>query len=538
MQADLRNPERQLANIAYMVTRSAELHPGRIAIDDLLSARRLSYGELDARINRLARALMRAGVGKGDMVATMFWNEHAIVEAIFACARIGAIVAPLNVRLLASEVAEYVNDHDCRAIIANADLADRFAGAAPAIRIARGDIAGWQDYEAVLAAETDAYLPVTSCFDEPWRLVSTGGTTGKSKGVLHSHVGTLFTVLADIAEYGIRRNWQTLSVLPAYHVAGMEWGLFTILWRGGTVVFPATTSFDPVGYLAEIRARNIEYLPLVPALINPIYDAWDGRPIDSPRTVVTTAAPTPAPLRRKLAEMFPKADILAAAGLSESLNMATQSPGELLSHPDSIGAPHIDTRVLIVDDDDRAVTRGQPGHIAMRNFNMALGYHDNPAASAATWRPRRHDPEGLHWCFTGDIGVMDEDGRISIVDRSKDVILTGGESVPSVEVETVYAEHPGISDCAAVGVEDPRWGEAILLVAVKMPPDTEPNTDDQVLADDLFRFGRDRLAGFKVPRKIAFIDALPRSHFGKVLKRDLREQLFERIFDRSHAESR
>jgi fatty-acyl-CoA synthase len=390
----------------------------------------------------------------------------------------------------------------------------------------------------VLAAETDAYLPVTSCFDEPWRLVSTGGTTGKSKGVLHSHVGTLFTVLADIAEYGIRRNWQTLSVLPAYHVAGMEWGLFTILWRGGTVVFPATTSFDPVGYLAEIRARNIEYLPLVPALINPIYDAWDGRPIDSPRTVVTTAAPTPAPLRRKLAEMFPKADILAAAGLSESLNMATQSPGELLSHPDSIGAPHIDTRVLIVDDDDRAVTRGQPGHIAMRNFNMALGYHDNPAASAATWRPRRHDPEGLHWCFTGDIGVMDEDGRISIVDGSKDVILTGGESVPSVEVETVYAEHPGISDCAAVGVEDPRWGEAILLVAVKMPPDTEPNTDDQVLADDLFRFGRDRLAGFKVPRKIAFIDALPRSHFGKVLKRDLREQLFERIFDRSHAESR
>ena len=142
MQADLRNPERQLANIAYMVTRSAELHPGRIAIDDLLSARRLSYGELDARINRLARELMRAGVGKGDMVATMFWNEHAIVEAIFACARIGAIVAPLNVRLLASEVAEYVNDHDCRAIIANADLADRFAGAAPAIRIARGDIAG------------------------------------------------------------------------------------------------------------------------------------------------------------------------------------------------------------------------------------------------------------------------------------------------------------------------------------------------------------------------------------------------------------
>lgn len=542
MKEDLRNSERQLANIAWMVSRGAELHPDRIAIDDLLSQRRLSYGELDARITRLARGLIGAGIGKGDMVATMFWNEHAIVETIFACARIGAIVAPLNVRLLGSDVTEYVNDHNCRAIVANAEFAGLFAGATPTIRIAKGDIEGWQDYEAVIAAQTDTAMPMATCFDKPWRLVSTGGTTGKSKGVLHSHVGTLFTVLADIAEYGIRRFWQTLSVLPAYHVAGMEWGLFTILWRGGTVVFPATTSFDPVRYLAEIRTRGIEYLPLVPALINPIHDAWDGTPLTAPRTVVTTAAPTPAPLRRKLTEMFPQADIMAAAGLSESLNMATQSPGELLSHPDSIGAPHIDTRVLILDDDDRPVTRGQPGHIAMRNFNTALGYHRNPEAAAATWRARRNDPEGLEWCFTGDIGVMDRDGRVSIVDRSKDVIITGGESVPSVEVETVYAEHSGISDCAAVGIEDARWGEAILLVAVRTARDTDANTDpdtsDKALADDLFWFGRDQLAGFKVPRKIAFIDTLPRSHFGKVLKRDLRDQSFERIFDRPRADHR
>jgi acyl-CoA synthetase (AMP-forming)/AMP-acid ligase II len=542
MKEDLRNSERQLANIAWMVSRGAELHPDRIAIDDLLSQRRLSYGELDARITRLARGLIGAGIGKGDMVATMFWNEHAIVETIFACARIGAIVAPLNVRLLGSEVTEYVNDHDCRAIVANAEFAGLFAGARPTIRIAKGDIEGWQDYEAVIAAQTDTEMPMATCFDEPWRLVSTGGTTGKSKGVLHSHVGTLFTVLADIAEYGIRRFWQTLSVLPAYHVAGMEWGLFTILWRGGTVVFPATKYFDPVRYLAEVRTRDVEYLPLVPALINPLFNAWDGIPLTGPRTVVTTAAPTSAPLRRKLSEMFPEADILAAAGLSESLNMATQSRGELLEYPESIGMPHVDTRVLILDDHDRPVPRGEPGHIAMRNFNTALGYHRNAEATAATWRLRRNDPEGLEWCFTGDIGVMDGDGRISIVDRSKDVIITGGESVPSVEVETVYAECPDIRDCAAVGVEDTHWGEAILLVAVRIAPKTEASTDqgpaDEDLANDLFLFGRDRLAGFKVPRKIAFVDALPRSHFGKVLKRDLREQSFKRIFDRPHGGSR
>ena len=542
MKEDLRNPERQLANIAWMVSRGAELHPDRIAIDDLLSQRQLSYGELNARITQFARGMIGAGIGEGDMVATMFWNEHAIVETIFACARIGAVVAPLNVRLLGSEVTEYVNDHDCRAIVTNAEFAGLFAGATPTIRIAKGDIEGWQDYEAVIAAQTDTEMPMATCFDEPWRLVSTGGTTGKSKGVLHSHVGTLFTVLADIAEYGIRRFWQTLSVLPAYHVAGMEWGLFTILWRGGTVVFPATKSFDPVRYLAEVRTRDIEYLPLVPALINPLFNAWDGIPLTGPRTVVTTAAPTSAPLRRKLSEMFPEADILAAAGLSESLNMATQSRGELLEYPESIGMPHIDTRVLILDDHDRPVPRGEPGHIAMRNFNTALGYHRNAEATAATWRLRRNDPEGLEWCFTGDIGVMDEDGRISIVDRSKDVIITGGESVPSVEVETVYAECPDIRDCAAVGVEDTHWGEAILLVTVRIAPKTEASSDqrpaDEDLANDLFLFGRDRLAGFKVPRKIAFVDALPRSHFGKVLKRDLREQSFKRIFDRPHGESR
>jgi|GEM_PF-773970 len=542
MKENLRNPERQLANIAWMVSRGAELHPDRIAIDDLLSQRRLSYGELNARITQFARGMIGAGIGEGDMVATMFWNEHAIVETIFACARIGAIVAPLNVRLLGSEVTEYVNDHDCRAIVANAEFAGLFAGATPTIRIAKGDIEGWQDYEAVIAAQTDTAMPMATCFDEPWRLVSTGGTTGKSKGVLHSHVGTLFTVLADIAEYGIRRFWQTLSVLPAYHVAGMEWGLFTILWRGGTVVFPATKSFDPVRYLAEVRTRDIEYLPLVPALINPLFNAWDGIPLTGPRTVVTTAAPTSAPLRRKLSEMFPEADILAAAGLSESLNMATQSRGELLEYPESIGMPHVDTRVLILDDHDRPVPRGEPGHIAMRNFNTALGYHRNAEATAATWRLRRNDPEGLEWCFTGDIGVMDGDGRISIVDRSKDVIITGGESVPSVEVETVYAECPDIRECAAVGVEDTHWGEAILLVTVRIAPKAEASSDqrpaDEDLANDLFLFGRDRLAGFKVPRKIAFVDALPRSHFGKVLKRDLREQSFKRIFDRPHGGSR
>lgn len=524
----LKNPERQMGGICHFISRAAELHPERIAIDDLLSGRRLSYFDLDQRINRLARVLTKIGVRKGDMVAAMLWNEHALVETIFACARIGAIVAPLNVRLIAAEVADYVNEHGCRAVVAGTGFTDRFVGVDADTRIAVGGASqdGWQDYEALLAAEDANALPIVTSLDDPYRLVMTGGTTGKSKGVLHSQGGTIITVLADIAEYGIGRFWQTLAILPGYHVAGMEWGMFTILARGGTVVFPAATSFDPVGYIAEIRARGIEYLPLVPAVIPPLCDAWDGAPLMAPRTVVTTAAPTPLHLRERLAEMFPEADIFAAAGLSESLNMATQGPGEFLGRPDSIGEPHVDTRLVILDDDDRPVPPGTPGHIAMRNFNTALGYHGNAEASAVTWRRRRGDAEGLCWCFTGDIGVLDADGNLTLVDRSKDVILTGGESVPSVEVESVFAGHEYLRDCAAVGIADERWGEAILLVAV--PEEGAPG--DAVLAEMLLDWGRGRISGFKLPKRIAFVDELPRSHFGKVLKRDLRDQIFTRLF--------
>ncbi len=521
-----RNPERLKATVGYILSRGAELHPDRIAVDDLLNGRRLTYRELDGRANRLARALARQGVGRGDIVATMLWNEHAIVETLFACARIGAIFAPLNVRLRAADVADYLGGRDCAAIVTSADFGDRFADVPAGIPIARGGGDGWLDFEALLDAEEAGPLAADIPFDEPYRLVGTGGTTGRSKGVLHSHVGTLFTVLADIAEFGLRRGWKTFSVLPAYHVAGMEWGMLTVLWRCGTVVFPAKTSFDPKHFLDEVRARAIEYLPLVPAVIGPLHAAWDGEPLTDVRVVVSTAAPTPLALREKLADMFPGADLIAAAGLSESLNMAAQSPGEFLTHPAGIGEPHVDTRVLILDDDDREVPRGTPGHVAQRNFNTALCYLGDPEASAATWRPRKGDAEGLHWCFTGDIGVMDDDGRLTIVDRSKDVVKTGGESVPSVEVESVYAGHPALSDCAVVGIEDAQWGEAIVLVAVA----ADPSADWEALAAELYRFGRDNLAGFKVPKRIAFLDALPRSHFGKVLKRDLRAFPFERFY--------
>lgn len=522
----LRNPERQLSTIAHIISRGAEIHPERAAIDDLLRGKTFTYRELDQRISQLARALGRLGLRKGDFLGVMLWNEHAVVETIFACARAGIIVAPLNVRLLAEEVVSYVNFHGCKAIVTNSDFEDKFRDADANIRISTSGSEGWLDFEALVFAEETSPLPVVTSLDDPVRLVSTGGTTGMSKGVLHSHVGVYFTVLGNISEFNVRRGWSTIMIMPTYHAAGMDWGMLPIFWRMGTVVFPAERSFNGHAYIAEIKTRKIEYLQLVPAVINPIYQAWDGIPVTEPKVVVSTSAPTPPALRHRLAEVFPESEIMAAAGLSESINMATQVPGELLLYPDSVGEPHIDTRLRILDDDDNPVPRNRQGHIVLRGFNTALRYNKNDKVSAVTWRQIKNDPEGLHWCFTGDIGIMDDDGKVSIVDRSKDVIITGGETVPSVEVEAVYMEHPDITECAAVGVEDETWGEAIMLVVAK----SDPDVDDARLAAELYEYGRQGLSGYKVPKKIAYLEALPRSHFGKILKRDLREKVYDRIY--------
>ena len=526
MPHNLRNDERRLVSIAHIITRGAEIHPQRIAIDDLLRQRKFTYAELNQRVIKLAKTLAQRGIAEGDMVATMHYNEHGAVESLMASALLGAIAVPINVRLLPSETAEYCNFHDCKAVVCAAEFTDKFAAANAALRITNlsadqpiDDQQQWLDYETLLEQITDiSPLPVVTRWEDPFRMIQTGGTTGASKGVVHTHAGTYFTVLAVVAELGLQRNWQSLMVAPTYHGAGIDWCLLPVLWRGGTVIFPADTAFNPKAVLQLIREREIELMLFVPAMIVALAQVWDGEPVTCVRSGITASAPTPPALREKLAQIFPTADIRAGAGISESLNMAIQSPGEFLEHPLSIGEPCIDTRMVVVDENGRRVPAGTPGEICLRGFNTGLGYDRQPELTSQTWRLLTDDPEGLEWTFTGDIGVMDDTGKVAIIDRSKDVIISGGETIPSVEIESIYMAHPNIVECAAVGLADERWGEAIHLVAVL----TGDAVDTQETARELYRWGREKLAGYKVPKAIVFMDALPRSHFGKVLKRDLR----------------
>lgn len=525
----LRNAERELYSLSHIIRRSAEIHPDRIAIDDLRSQRRLTYRELDERSNRLANALSRAGVGCGDFVALMFYNEHAMIESMFAVAKLGAVFCPVNIRLLPAETANYVNFNGCKAVLCHVDFTAKFADCDASLLIAKNDSKdlpeGWASYEAILESGDATPPPVETSALQAVRVLQTGGTTGASKAVLNTSCGTLFTVLGAIAEFGIGRHWQTIAVAPAYHGAGTDWNIFPILWRGGTVVFLEDAAFNPGKFFHEIRARDVEYLVVVPALILALYSNWDKQPLTRVRSIVTTSAPTLLAQRRQLKEMFPDADIRAAAGISENLNMASQSPDEFIEHPGSVGEPFLDTRLLVVDATGHEAVRGQPGEICLRGFNSGLGYHRQDEPTRMTWRRLPDDPEGVEWLFTGDIGVMDEEGRVSIIDRSKDVILSGGETVPSVEIESVYSVHPYLKECAAIGTPHEKWGEAITLVCVK----SDPMLPDDVLVAGLIEFGRSHIAPYKIPKRFAVIDALPRSHFGKVLKNALRSGKLDMI---------
>jgi len=531
MVSDL-DAERRLGGLSFLIARNAEIYPNRTAIHDALNGRSLTYGELYRRTAQTARALRALGVGKSDLVGYAFYNEHPSIELVFACGLIGAVAVPLNNRLSPREAGEYLDMHGCKIFLCREDLADIVSESKSVERVIRRKAGGQPDcpYETLLAVQSDEPLRPEAYWEDPYMMAMTGGTTAGSKGVMWTHGGSLLDILTVIAHLGVKRNWKTLCIAPTYHAAGLGWAFMPVFWQGGTIFFPPSPSFSPESYLETVIREKIEFVFLVPALVNRLYEVWDGTPIPTVRSLCIASAPVPEPLRRKLREMLPEADLVTGYGMTEVFSVTVQSPDEFLGIPDGVGEPALDSRVRIVDDDGNQLPFGEVGHIVARTLAMGLRYANNPDATKATFKPTSvSDSEGLEWCFTGDVGRMDENGRVTIVDRSKDVIITGGENVASAEVEAVLTRHPGVSELAVVGQPHPIWGEIVTAVVVK----AEDAPADEQLAEELLEFGQQHLARYKLPKRIGFVEALPRSSFGKVLKRDLRNVELDAVFDMS-----
>ena len=519
----------RVGGLDFVLARGAETYPDRVVIDDRLNGVCLTFAELRKRSMQLARALQRLGICKGDRVAYAFFNEHASIEALFACAVLGAIAVPLNTRLHPEEASRYVAAQGCKVFMARSDLIALVASTEVEYVVERttstsprpaGDTT--LNYEEIIGTESGIPMPPSARWEDPYMYAMTGGTTGGSKAVSWTHGGSMFDILSVIASLGIKRNYSTICLAPTFHAAGLGWAFMPSFWQAGKIIFSSSPSFSPELLHATLAEEDVQFLFLIPAMIGPIYRAWNRIPITCVKSVCVASAPTPETLRRYLAEIFPEADIVTAYGMTESFSVTVQNPEDLLTYPASVGEPALDSRVRILDAKGREVPRGVTGHIVTRTLAMGLGYNNDPESTAMTFKKCGDDPEGLDWIFTGDLGTMDQSGRVEIVDRLKDIIISGGENVPSIEVETVIMSHPAVRECAVVGIPDDQWGELVSAVIVK----GEDKLHDHEMASEILELCRAHLSGYKIPKCFYFIDALPRSSFGKVLKRDLREMEF------------
>ncbi|MEV3960706.1 long-chain-fatty-acid--CoA ligase [Nocardia sp. NPDC050193] len=477
-----------------------------------------SYRELDERVSRLAGALRSRGVGPGDRVAVLGLNSMEIVEAFLATNRLGAIGVPINFRLVAGEIAYLLTDSGATAAVVDARFATQLAEArreAPQLRsclvIGGGGDEDGDDYAAALrAADPEFTVPAVDERD-PAYIMYTSGTTGRPKGAVLTHDNLLLHAFSVALHQGVSGDDRVaLNGAPLFHIAGLSSYLMCLL-PGGTFVITPSGGFDPAASVELLARERVSSCFFVPAQWQAIcalpgiadYD------LSALRQISWGAAPASTTLLRTMIETFPQASVSTAFGQTECSPVTCTLRGEdAIRKIGSVGTPILNVEVRIVDDEMNDVAPGEVGEIVYRGPTVMLEYWNKPEATAEAFAGG--------WFHSGDLVRQDEDGYLYVVDRKKDMIISGGENIYCAEVENMLAGHPGVADIALIGIPDPKWGETPLAVLVPVDPGAPPT------AADIEAFARTRLAGYKCPREIAVVAELTRNASGKVLKTELR----------------
>jgi fatty-acyl-CoA synthase len=476
----------------------------------------ITYGEMAARAEGLATGLADRGVRRGDVVALLSYNCPEFLELVFAANRLGAIAMPINWRLAAPEV-QYILEHsEARALGCDESLTALGDEATKGIEAAlvRTCLSGrapdgWTPL-AELRVPARGLAPVPVGADDVHRLMYTSGTTGRPKGVMITHANLAWKNLAHIIEFGFTAADVGLACGPLYHVGALDLTATSLIAVGATTIIHRV--FDAADVVEELERSRVTTVWLAPAMINAIMALpdIDRRDLSSVRLVINGGEKMPVPLIERLQRAFPAAWFADAYGLTETVSGDTfLDRDSILAKLGSVGRPCLYLELDIWDQQGTSVPAGQPGEIVMRGPKVFKGYWRDPDASAAAFAGG--------WFHTGDIGVRDQDGYLFIVDRLKDMIVSGGENIAGSEVERVLYEHPSVLEAAVVGRADERWGEVPVAFVVLRP-------DAAATVDELVEHCHAQLARYKVPNEITFVDALPRNPSGKVLKRELRNR--------------
>jgi long-chain acyl-CoA synthetase len=465
---------------------------------------RLTYGEVWSRCGRLAGALTRLGVQPGERVAILASNSHQYLEVYLAVPASGRVVVPLNTRHAEPELRYALEDAGARTLITDRDP----EGLAKAVeRVVRLP----DDYERLLAAAPEAELGVGVTEGSLAGLFYTGGTTGASKGVMLSHRHLMANTVHWLVTSQQGPEDAFLIMAPMFHAAGSVAALATVWVGGRQVILPA---FDPVAALDVIAAERITLTLGVPTMIAALAEEQLARPrqVGTLRSMSHGGSPIATEVVRRAHAAFPRAELIHLYGATELAPLATAlRHEETLLDGDlarSCGRAVAGVDVRVVDQNGHELPPGEVGEVVVRGPNVMAGYWNKPAQTAAVLQ------DG--WYRSGDLGFMNPYGYLFLVDRAKDMIISGGENVYSTEVEEVLYQHPAVLEAAVFGVPDAKWGEAVHAIVV-------PRPGHEVDPVALITFCRERIAGYKVPKRIDLRhDPLPKSGPGKVLKRELR----------------
>lgn len=501
------------ATVDSIISRHAEQTPDRPALT--CGDRTLSYGGLEQRATVLADALDKAGVARGDRIAFLGRNQVEHFEIVFAGAKLGAITVGMNWRLSPGELGAQLSDCKPRVLFVSAEALPTAQAASDMVPDEILLISFGADYEAFVAQGSDTPRPSASRADEICMICYTSGTTGHAKGVAFTH-RSLHTVLAPAgAAWRFDADSVSLVCMPTFHTAGLCWGLLALSHGGRSLV---VSEFDAEAIVALMRAERVTNPVFAPIMLEQVIAVLErtGSALPALRAIVYGAAPITEPvLARAVATL--NAELIQGYGLTE-----VNGTISILTHADHVlegprkerlrsaghAVPWGAVRVV-----DPATGQDLPprevGEVWGRSPGLMTGYWQRPAETAEALTP-----DG--WLRTGDAGYLDEDGYLFLTDRIKDMIVTGGENVYPIEVEHVLAAHPGVDAVAVIGVPDERWGEAVKAVVVRAP-------GAQLTSAELIAWTRERLAAYKAPTSVDFIETMPRNPSGKILKRTLKE---------------
>jgi fatty-acyl-CoA synthase len=495
-------------NLSRIVAHWAQFRPNAVAVH--FAGEDVTWAALWRRVEAATLRLASLGLNKGDRVAYLGYNHPEILVLLFACARLGALLVPLNFRLARAEHEDILAHAEASMLVAEPD----FYGSAGAIRqrlplmrliALSGTPAGWFAWEGPMPTGFEPKLAGTDA--DPVLIVYTSGTTGKPKGAVHTQSALFWNIVNATLYQDLTSRDHVLTVLPMFHVGGLCIQTLPALHAGATVTIHAR--FDPGLWLRDVAARRPTLSLLVPATMKAVttHPAWAKSDLSSLREMNTGSSTVPESLIAPFhARGVPVGQIYGSTETGPvSMYLRAEDARRKVG---SAGKPAMHAEIRLVDAEGRDVKPGEVGEIWVRAPNLMSGY----------WRDSDNPSFRDGWFRSGDLARVDDDGYYWVVGRSKDMIISGGENVYPAELENILADCPDVVEAAVVGVPDPQWGEAVVAAVVRRPG---------ALLDEpaVMKLFEGRLARYKLPRRVAFVDALPKSAIGKVQKFEVRKLL-------------